>query len=122
MTKLLLVEDNVSFRASVAAYLQAEGYVVDEAANGVSALNLAYLVRPRLVIADILLPSLGGVELCRLLKSSAETHDISVILMTGVPEFATDTATKAGADAFLRKPFDMQDLVACVSSVLTRTG
>jgi DNA-binding response OmpR family regulator len=122
MTRILVIDDNTTFRDSLAAYLQAEGFAVTVASNGVTGFNLVFDVRPALVIADILMPGLGGTALCRLLKEGSETRTIPVILVTGVAELDTDEAEAAGADAVLRKPMDMPALVERIRTLLAATG
>jgi CheY-like chemotaxis protein len=118
MAQILVVDDNAHFRDTAAAYLREEGYDAAVATNGVSGLKLAYANRPDLVIADILMPGMSGLELCRLLKDASDTHDIPVILITGVAELEPAEEAAAGANAVLRKPIDMNDLVACIRSLL----
>jgi CheY-like chemotaxis protein len=121
MNSILVIDDNSYFRDSVAAYLKDEGYDVTVAGNGVSGLNLVYQTHPDLVVADIRMPGLGGIALCRLLREGSETRHIPVILMTGVAELETADAIAAGAVTVLKKPFDLSDLVSRIRALLPKS-
>jgi CheY-like chemotaxis protein len=111
MATILIVDDEEPVRAFLAMLLQAAGYRVLLAIHGVQAMNLIHEERPDLVISDIMMPVMNGVELCRGLKAGAETMSIPVILMSAAEASAADGA---GADAFIAKPFELDQMETLV--------
>jgi CheY-like chemotaxis protein len=108
---ILIVDDERPVREFLAQLAREAGHQVLEAAHGRDALEVVAAERPDLVLADVMLPILGGVELCRRLKADPATASIPVILMSsggGAPP------PGAGADAFIDKPFDQQALEAAI--------
>ena len=87
------------------------GHQVQRAMNGREALQLIHNTPPDLVLSDIMMPVLGGADLCRSLKAAPDTRRIPVILMSAGSQ---RLAAGAGADAFLAKPFDLEQLEAVV--------
>ena len=120
MTKarILLVDDEESILRSVGAYLMQEGYVVRTAANGRAALKEAATFQPDLVVLDIMLPELDGLEVLRQLRQSS---DVYVIMLTAKAD-ETDkiVGLSMGADDYVTKPFSPRELVARVKAALRR--
>ncbi len=117
-TTVLLVDDNPDVRAYVRSVLAPQFHVL-EAADGKAGLALAREELPDLIVADVMMPQLDGLELGRALKSDTMTDAIPVILLTARAESADQVAgLKAGADAYLVKPFDPAVLTACVANLL----
>jgi CheY-like chemotaxis protein len=109
---VLVVDDERPVRELLAMLLEEFGYTVLRAAHGRQALELVAGQRPDLVISDVMMPLLSGVELCRRLKSDPQSAGIPVILMsTAGPHVAKDS----GADAFISKPFDLATLETLVA-------
>jgi two-component system, OmpR family, KDP operon response regulator KdpE len=116
---VLVVEDDTCVRAALAELLDEAGFEVRSASNGYSGLRLASLEHPRVVLLDLGLPELAGVEVLRELRSRAETRATVVIVVTGNPDWIAE-AQLAGADLILEKPFDMDELLAAVHSAINR--
>ena len=116
--KILVVDDEASVRQLVNSYLKREGYQVLEAADGVTALKLARTEHPDLVVLDLMIPGMDGLEVCRILRSES---DIFVIMLTARTE-ETDKllGLGLGADDYLIKPFSPRELVARVKAILRR--
>ncbi len=116
--RVLVVDDEPSILRTVRAYLEAEGYSVKEAADGHAALQAARAFQPDLVVLDIMLPGLDGLEVLRLLRQES---DVYVLLLTAKAE-ETDKVVGlgVGADDYLTKPFSPRELVARVKAVLRR--
>jgi DNA-binding response OmpR family regulator len=117
--RVLVVEDDETVREVVRTYLDAAGYIVDEAADGFAALEIIDRVRPDLVVMDRMLPGIDGAEVCRRIRASS---DIPVILLTALG--GTDEridGLEAGADDYVTKPFSPRELVLRVHSVLRRS-
>jgi CheY-like chemotaxis protein len=108
---ILIVDDEEPVRELVALLLQDGGYRTLQAIHGAQALELMAKEHPDLVISDVMMPVLGGAELCRRLKAMPETRRIPVILMSSAGRRLADST---GSDAFLAKPFDLTELEALV--------
>ena len=108
---LLIVEDN----ADVIYYLKAcllEDYEILVAMNGVEGLNCAFQKVPDLILSDVMMPEMGGYELCQQLKNDARTSHIPIVLLTAKGEKKNKyEGLSAGADAYLTKPFDKKELL-----------
>ena len=102
---------------ALAELLDEAGFKVSSASNGYSGLRLASLEHPRVVLLDLGLPELTGVEVLRELRSSADTRDTAVIVVTGDTSRIAD-ARLAGADLVIEKPFDLDELLAAVHSAI----
>ncbi len=115
---VLLVEDNAELRRYVREYLESV-YRVAEAADGVEALDRAVAVVPDLVITDIMMPRMDGVELCRRLKSDERTSHIPLILLTARASGESKVeALETGADDYIVKPFDARELMVRVRNLI----
>jgi len=109
--KVLVVEDNAEFRMFIQGELL-EKYHVIEAVNGKDGLEKAQKHQPDLIITDVMMPEMSGIELCRLLKKNIQTSHIPVILLTAkTSDKAQIEGFEAGADAYISKPFNMDILM-----------
>lgn len=116
--KILVVDDEASVRSLVRSYLVREGYDVIEAENGADALKRARTEHPDLVVLDLMIPEIDGLEVCRILRSEM---DIFILMLTARTE-ETDKllGLGLGADDYLTKPFSPRELVARVKAILRR--
>jgi two-component system phosphate regulon response regulator PhoB len=104
--KILIVDDEDSIRRLVAVTLQGGDYDVLLARDGVEALEVALRERPVLVLLDVSMPGLDGVEVCRRIKADPTLRGATVVMLTAQAQADVQRrATAAGADAFLTKPF-----------------
>jgi len=118
--RILLVEDDPKTRATVALYLQREGYDVAVAEDGVRALEMAREREPHLVVLDLMLPRLDGMEVCRALRESSST---AIIMVTARSTEEDKLAgLDLGADDYVTKPFSPRELMARVRAVLRRAA
>ena len=116
--RVLVVDDEPAIREVVAQYLRDEGFVVEEAGDGLTALERATSSPPDLLILDLNLPQLSGVEVFRRLR---ETSDVPVIMLTSrVNETDRVVGLELGADDYIGKPFSPREVVARVKTVLRR--
>lgn len=116
---VLVVDDDTSVRSSLAGLLRSEGFEVVTEADGHNALDSVRLLRPDVILLDVIMPGLDGLEVCRRLKADPETRLVPVALLTALS--ATDDRVRgldAGADDFLSKPPQRAELVARVRSLL----
>lgn len=119
--RVLVVDDDPTIAEVVATYLARAGIDVEQAADGVTALAVAGRVRPDLVVLDLMLPGLSGLEVCRRLRQARP--DLPVIMLTALGEESDRIlGLETGADDYLVKPFSPRELVLRVQSVLRRTG
>lgn len=115
---LLVVEDNADLLGIMVRYFSPH-YTVSSASDGVKALEIVRAEDIDLIISDVMMPGINGVELCRQIKSNVVTSHIPVILLTAnTPEEAEIDAYEAGADSFINKPFKFNVLLARVNSLL----
>ena len=120
---MLVVDDEPTITEIVSRYLERAGYSTRVAANGLDALDVAAEARPDLVVLDIMLPGLDGLEVMRRLREQPGPRPTSVILLTAKGE-ATDriVGLRQGADDYVVKPFTPAELVARVDAVLRRVA
>jgi DNA-binding response OmpR family regulator len=119
--RVLLVEDSADIRGLWRTCLSYSGFVVDEAANGAEAITLARARRPDLVLMDLCMPVMDGVEAIRILRADAATSEVPIIVMTaqGTDDWA-QRAADAGADAYVDKPVMPDELLEHIRDAFNR--
>jgi DNA-binding response OmpR family regulator len=116
--KILIVDDEPNIVSTVRAYLEREGYAVLEANDGQQALEVFRREKPDLIILDLMLPRVDGLEVCRQIRRSS---DVPIIMLTARREDADKlVGLEIGADDYVTKPFSPRELVARVKVVLRR--
>lgn len=120
MTKILLVEDDKSLREIYGVRLLAEGYDIVSAGDGEEALAMAIKERPQLIVSDVMMPKISGFDMLDILRSTTETKDIKVIMMTALSsEDQRQRGVALGADRYLVKSqVGIEDVVRTVHEVL----
>ena len=120
MTKILLVEDDKSLREIYGVRLLAEGYDIVSAGDGEEALAMAIKDRPQLIVSDVMMPKISGFDMLDILRSTTETKDIKVIMMTALSsEDQRARGEQLGADRYLVKSqVGIEDVVRTVHEVL----
>lgn len=120
MSKIMLVEDDQSLREIYSIRLTAEGYEVVSAGDGEEALALAVKERPVLIVSDVMMPKISGFDMLDILRSTPETKDIKVIMMTALSsEDQRQRGESLGADRYLVKSqVGIEDVVNAVHEVL----
>ncbi|MCI3274877.1 response regulator transcription factor [Streptomyces cylindrosporus] len=117
--RVLVVDDDPTVAEVVAGYLDRAGYAVDRAADGPAALTRAAAHRPDLVVLDLMLPGMDGLEVCRRMR---ESGPVPVIMLTARgDEDDRILGLEVGADDYVTKPFSPRELVLRVESVLRRS-
>jgi two-component system, OmpR family, alkaline phosphatase synthesis response regulator PhoP len=118
---ILIVEDEKDIIEVLRYYLEKENYRVHVAQDGFQALELASKIIPNLILLDLMLPRLDGIETCKRLKSDERLRDIPVIMVTAKAEEADKIkGLEIGADDYVTKPFSAKELVARVKAHLRR--
>lgn len=120
MTKILLVEDDKSLREIYGVRLLAEGYDIVSAGDGEEALAMAIKERPRLILSDVMMPKISGFDMLDILRSTTETKDVKVIIMTALSsEDQRKRGEQLGADRYLVKSqVGIEDVVRAVHETL----
>lgn len=120
MTKVMIVEDDISLREIYSIRLTAEGYEVVSAGDGEEALSVAVRERPDLVVSDVMMPKISGFDMLDILRSTPETKDIKVIMMTALSsEDQRKRGEGLGADRYLVKSqVGIEDVINAVHEVL----
>jgi len=117
-SRVLVVDDNARTQEAIALYLRHAGYDVDLAATGPDALAAAADRRPDLIVLDLMLPGLSGLDVCRTLRART---DVPIIMVTArSTEVDKLEGLRSGADDYVTKPFSPRELVARVATVLRR--
>jgi two-component system, OmpR family, alkaline phosphatase synthesis response regulator PhoP len=120
--KILVVEDEPDIRKLVQYNLTQERFSVLEAEDGEQALKLLQHEKPNLVILDLMLPGLSGMELCKLLRQRSETAKLPILMLTAkAGEADRIVGLEMGADDYLAKPFSPREMVARVRAILRRS-
>ena len=120
METILVVEDEPSLQETLAYNLEKQGYTVESVSDGCTALETARRLRPDLIVLDIMLPGLDGIEVCKTLRR--EDFPSPIIMLTARDdEIDRVVGLEVGADDYLTKPFSMRELMARVKAQLRRT-
>jgi phosphate regulon transcriptional regulator PhoB len=118
---ILVVEDEPDIRSLVVLHLEREGFRCQTAANGADALREAKRAVPALVVLDLMLPGIDGLEVCRRLRADERTAGVPIIMLTAkADEVDRVVGLELGADDYVGKPFSPKELVARVRAVLRR--
>jgi two-component system, OmpR family, alkaline phosphatase synthesis response regulator PhoP len=121
MTRILIVEDDPDIAHLVARYLEKAGYTTAHATTGREAIHAVAVRRPDLLILDLMLPQLDGLEVCRQVRSEPATAGLPIIMLTArAEESERIVGLELGADDYLAKPFSPGELVARVRALLRR--
>ncbi len=119
--KILVVDDEPVLVDTIAYNLEQAGYQVITAADGASALQAAHREAPDLIILDIMLPQMDGLEVCRQLRRESDTATIPIIMLTAKSdEIDKVVGLEVGADDYVTKPFGRRELLARVRAMLRR--
>jgi DNA-binding response OmpR family regulator len=121
LEKILIVEDEIDVADLVAHHLKGAGFSVETVHNGRAALNLIKSQPPTLVVLDLMLPELSGLDLCRIIKSDARTNKIPIIMLSAkTEEIDRVLGFELGADDYVVKPFSPREFVLRIRAILRR--
>jgi len=120
-TTALVVDDDVCVRSLLSELLVEEGFDVNQASNGFSGLRLATETHPHVILLDLMLPEVSGVDVLRELRQNQSTRDAAIVIVSGNTEVLSARQV-ADADAVVAKPFDINTLIGTVHQVLARAA
>ena len=118
--KILVVEDHADTRELLTSLLELENFRVVTAPDGAAALKAAELEDPDLVVTDISLPDLDGIEVIRMLRGNTRFAGIPIVTVTANGPAVADQALSAGADAALTKPLEFDQLISSIRRLICR--
>jgi CheY-like chemotaxis protein len=116
--RILVVEDDFDTRYMLSLILKGEGYEVITAADGEGALAVVFEQRPDLIITDISMPCLNGIELTRSIRLKKETAGLPILAITAFGETTINAALDAGASACARKPVRMSEFLPMIKDLI----
>ena len=120
---VLVVEDDPTILQLLEVNFEMEGFIVVRAEDGEQGLAAARETKPDVVVSDVMMPKMSGLELVKALKASPDTRSIPVILLSAKAQGAdVRGGLEAGADDYVTKPFEPLDLIDRVNAVLLRNG
>ena len=122
MSRILIIEDEPEIAEGIAALLRAKGHKAAVCLDGGEALARARQEKPDLVLLDVMLPRVSGLDVCRLMRTDPKLGKLKILMATGLGRMGdVEEAFKAGADDYLIKPFDSERLFKKIDKLLAAT-
>ena len=119
--KILVIDDEANIIEFIRLGLRYEGFQVESASNGEQGVTIAQRLDPDLIILDVMMPGIDGLEVCRRLRSNPTTQDVPILMLTAKDEVSDRIAgLQTGADDYLTKPFDFYELLERIKAILRR--
>jgi len=120
MSKILIIEDEIALRSALSVKLKKEGFEVLEAQNGQEGLDLAVTQKPDLVLLDIIMPGMNGLDVLKDMKSNAGLVNVPVIVLTNLPEESAKEKVKelGGTEYLVKSNMPLEELVAKIKTYL----
>ncbi|MCB9251471.1 MAG: response regulator transcription factor [Flavobacteriales bacterium] len=119
--KILIVDDEPDIIEFIRYTLEKEGYTVDQASNGLDAIKRSTEFKPDLILMDVMMPVLDGIETCRQIKENPKTNHIFIVFLTArAEEFSELAGFEAGADDYIHKPIKPRVLLSRIKAILGR--
>lgn len=122
MPKLLMVDDDKDMLEVTKALLSKKGFEVATYSNWEDALIAIETFQPQIILLDVFLSGIDGLEICKKLKEMQQTRHIPVLIFSAYPRVAESVTYEYGADDFIAKPFEVNELVTKVHSILSQTA
>jgi two-component system alkaline phosphatase synthesis response regulator PhoP len=121
--KILVVDDEIDILEFIQYNLKKEGYEVHLAHNGQEAIDVARKVKPDLILLDVMMPVMDGIEACKQIKSDSDLEKIFIVFLTArAEEYSEIAGFNAGADDYISKPIKPRVLLSRISAILRRKG
>lgn len=122
-TRILLVDDEPDIVEFLSFNFEREGFAVRTASNGIEAIDVAMEFSPRLIIMDLMMPEMDGIEACQVIRQNAESYDPIIVLLTARGEdYSQIAGFDAGADDYLVKPISPKVMIARMKALLKRNA
>ena len=118
-TKVLIVEDEEEVAKALKVWLKANGYIAIIAIDSIQGVTMAHKDKPDLIILDIMIPGGGGFAVAERLKQAADTRDIPIIYLTGIPG-TEEKAYQTGASFYFKKPYNPEELLDAIKKALEK--
>ena len=119
--RILIVEDELDLRSTLEFKFKSEGYIVESVSKGKDALAALSRKKPDLILLDLMLPDMSGLDICKKVRNSPDDQDVSIIMLTAKGEEVDRVlGFELGADDYVVKPFSVRELALRVSTVLKR--
>jgi len=116
--RIVLVDDEPNIRETVAFILEAEGFDVDTAVDGVDGLEKVRAIKPKLVLLDVMMPRMDGYEVCQTIRADADLAGVFILILTAKGQKSDELkALEVGADLYMSKPFDDEVVVHVIRDV-----
>ena len=120
MCKVLMVDDDKDLLEVTAALLARKGFEVETNLNWENGFEKIKEFKPQVILLDVFLSGIDGLDICKQLKASPFTSNIPILILSGYPRIAESVIYEYGADDFIAKPFEVNDLVVKMHSVLSQ--
>lgn len=118
---ILVVEDNDDLLLLFRLVLESAGYQVETVDNGQDALNVLGKLRPKLILMDVMMPKISGLEVARKIKDQLGFHSLPILLVSGIDQIREEQLVNSRADGILYKPFDLDDLTSRVQGLISKS-
>ena len=119
--RILIVEDELDLRSTLEFKFKSEGYTVNAVSTGKDAMDSIARTKPDLILLDLMLPDMSGLDICKKVRNSSDSFDVSIIMLTAKGEEVDRVlGFELGADDYVVKPFSVRELALRVSTVLKR--
>lgn len=122
MPKILVVDDDKDLLEVTRSLLTKKGFVVETNTNWEDAFTKLNDFNPQIILLDVFLNDVDGLDICKKLKSMPHTKHIPILIFSGYPALAENATYEFGADDFITKPFEVNDLVEKLHSILSQTA
>ncbi len=122
MCRVLVVDDDLDLLEVIEALLSRKGFEVKTNINWTNGFEVIHEFQPQLILLDVFLSGVDGLEICKQLKSSPQTRHIPIIIFSGYPRIAESVTYEYGADDFIAKPFEVNELVSKMHVVLSHAA
>lgn len=117
--KIFVVDDDNDLLNVIHSLLSKRGFQVEINSNWNDGFNRISKFQPQLILLDVFLSGIDGLDICRQLKSTPQTQDIPVVIFSGYPSIAESVIYEYGADDFIAKPFEVNDLISKLHEVVS---
>src|SRR3990167_11515472 len=118
---ILIVEDEKAIRDLLSYHLRKQGFELEEASHAEEALKKISLQKPSLIILDLMLPKLSGLEFCKMIRGKSTLQDIPILMLTAKSSKEDIVqGLEMGADDYVTKPFDIREVMARIHAILRR--